>query len=367
MRVLDFGLARTASLSTTSGDFAIDSSEENTHDESGSASGHSSSTLPSRDPGSSLLDTPLTKAGHLIGTPQYMSPEQLLRESCDARSDQFSFCVAFYRALYGERPFDGKNLAELKANILGNKIRSAPSDSDVPGWLRDVVLRGLEVEPDKRWPSMDALIVALGRDPDARRRRVVLAASAALLIAGASVVTWRALREPTNTCESSEQELKGVWDATSKAAVLAAFTTTGKPYAADAFAAVSRTLDGYTSRWLAMRTDACRATRVRGTQSAELLDLRMECLQRRLHEVRAMADVLATADSDLVSRAVEAAGGLPPLDACADAEALRAWCGRRPIPTRELASTARSARSPPCARCGSRRATPRPRRSSRLS
>src|SRR5206468_8004069 len=89
-------------------------------------------------------------------------------------------------------------------------------------------------------------------------------------------------------------------------------------------AAASRALDGYTTRWTAMRTEACLATRVHGTQSAEMLDLRMECLRRRLDDVRALAEVLVVADADLVSRAPEAAGGLPPLDACADAEALRA-------------------------------------------
>ena len=47
-----------------------------------------------------------------------MSPEQHLRVAVDARSDQFSFCVALYEALYGERPFAGKTHLELRTSIL---------------------------------------------------------------------------------------------------------------------------------------------------------------------------------------------------------------------------------------------------------
>ncbi len=49
----------------------------------------------------------------MIGTPAYMAPEQLRGGAADARSDQFSFCVALFEALYGERPFAGGSLEEL--------------------------------------------------------------------------------------------------------------------------------------------------------------------------------------------------------------------------------------------------------------
>jgi tetratricopeptide (TPR) repeat protein len=73
-----------------------------------------------------------------------------------------------------------------------------------------------------------------------------------------------------------------------------------------------------------MRTDACVATRVRAEQSEEMLDLRMECLDERLGELRAQVQVLAHADAATVGKAAQAAGSLPPLDGCADAAALRA-------------------------------------------
>src|SRR5690606_19765234 len=135
----------------------------------------------------------------------------------------------------------------------------------------EVVLRGLAVDPAHRWPSMDALIEALGRDPDARRRRIILAAAAATVLAGASVMMWRAQRDPADACETDGHELAGIWDKSRKDSMNAAFAKTGKPYAAHSFAAVSRNIDSYTTRWRAMRKDACLATRVRGTQSADLL------------------------------------------------------------------------------------------------
>jgi serine/threonine protein kinase/tetratricopeptide (TPR) repeat protein len=276
-------------------------------------------------PAPSLLDTPLTQTGAIIGTPPYMAPEQHLGAGCDARTDQFSFCVAFYQALYGARPFVGNNYAELSSNIIKGKIAPAPATSDVPGWVRAIVLSGLEVVPEKRWPSMDAIIEALGRDPAVRRQRRLRIGGGAALFAVVGVaggVTWRNLAGPG--CGGAERALAGVWDPARKQAVRAAFARTGLPYAEDAFAAATRALDAYAGAWVAMHVDACEAERVRHTQSAELFDLRMECLAQRLDEVRAKVELFTAADGPVVARAAEVARSLTPLDECADAAALRA-------------------------------------------
>ena len=73
-----------------------------------------------------------------------------------------------------------------------------------------------------------------------------------------------------------------------------------------------------------MYTDACQATQVRGEQSAEVLDLRMACLNEHLGNARALSDVFAAADGKVVENAVSAAAALPPLDRCADVTLLRA-------------------------------------------
>jgi hypothetical protein len=86
--------------------------------------------------------------------------------SC-ARTDQFCFCVAFHEALYGERPFAAASLAELRREVAAGRVKPAPTGSAVPPWLRDVVLRGLSVRPEDRFPSMEALLAALPADPEA--------------------------------------------------------------------------------------------------------------------------------------------------------------------------------------------------------
>jgi tetratricopeptide (TPR) repeat protein len=72
-----------------------------------------------------------------------------------------------------------------------------------------------------------------------------------------------------------------------------------------------------------MHTDACQATRVRGEQSEEVMQLRMECLDHRREELRALTDVLAQADPQVVQRAVGSATNLSGLDECRNTEALR--------------------------------------------
>jgi tetratricopeptide (TPR) repeat protein len=303
VRVLDFGLARadaTGDGETGSGDDAA----------------------PSSAPGS--FDAPLTRAGHVVGTPRYMPPEQHAGLPADARSDQFSFCVTLYESLYGQLPFDAGD-DDYGASIAEGRIRRAPADARVPRWLRQVLVRGLAPRPEDRWPSVDALLDPLRRDPATRRRRLLVAAGAIVVAAAATagVIVTRG-RTAAPVCAGADAKLAGVWDADAKRTVSSAFAASGVPGAADEYARVARAFDDYAARWTAARTDACVATRVRAEQSAELLDLRMECYEARLGELRAQVRVLASADAAAVGRAAQAAASLAPLDGCADAAALRA-------------------------------------------
>jgi serine/threonine protein kinase len=113
-----------------------------------------------------------------------MAPETLRGKDTDARSDQFSFSVALYEALYGHHPFDGETALVL---IEGGKPAAAPPvDTKVPAAIGRAVLRGLEDVPTKRFPSMAALIAALTPPPVRAPRRIVAAVAVALLAAGAA-------------------------------------------------------------------------------------------------------------------------------------------------------------------------------------
>jgi tetratricopeptide (TPR) repeat protein len=111
--------------------------------------------------------------------------------------------------------------------------------------------------------------------------------------------------------------------------VRSAFERSGRPSEAHAFAEVTRALDDESARWHAMHKDTCEATRVRGEQSEQLLDLRMRCLDDRRGEVATLARLLETADGVIVDHAVTAALSLPGLDACAN---LRALSAQVPLP-----------------------------------
>jgi hypothetical protein len=138
------------------------------------------------------LSTPLTGAGAVLGTPTYMAPEQHEGGHVDARTDQFGFCVALYEALYGERPFAGNDYRTLRAAVLAGQVRAAPAGGHVPAPLRRIALHGLAVRPGDRWPTMEALLTALGRDRTRLPRRIAWIAAAALAIiataAGADAV-----------------------------------------------------------------------------------------------------------------------------------------------------------------------------------
>src|SRR5258708_10674814 len=113
-----------------------------------------------------------------------MAPGQFLGEATGARTDQFSFCVALYEALYGARPFGGDSALQRLNNISEGRIQPVQEDRKVPAWIRRAVLRGLKADPAQRWPSMAPLIAALEDDPAARHRRRLLAgAGLALLVA----------------------------------------------------------------------------------------------------------------------------------------------------------------------------------------
>jgi eukaryotic-like serine/threonine-protein kinase len=99
---------------------------------------------------------------------------------------------------------------------------------------------------------------------------------------------------------------------------------TGKSYAPDVFATVSHALTTYAENWANMYRDACVATEVRREQSAEVLDLRMSCLQERLGGVRALTEVFSRADGEVVEKAVGAVNSLELLDRCANVPLLRA-------------------------------------------
>jgi serine/threonine protein kinase/tetratricopeptide (TPR) repeat protein len=275
--------------------------------------------------GPKMLATPLTRSDAILGTPRYMAPEQHEGHATDARADQFSFCVALYHALYGAYPYPRID-PDPKAKRVW-RLADPPPTARVPRWLRQPLLRGLSEKPEDRFPSMEALLQALRADPRLILQRLWPAIAVGAVLASIAVGAVVSHRGKLRACASAEHALDGVWDAGRRAAVRSAFAKVPVPYATAALATVERTLDRYASAWIAMRTDACEATQVRGEQSQELLDLRMACLDDRRTELKTLAEVFASADAAAVEHAAQSAQSLSSIEMCADTTALKA-----PIP-----------------------------------
>ena len=128
VKLLDFGLAKL----TQSG-----------------AEGHSPlSELPTQQKA-------LTADGAIIGTFQYMAPEQLEGKEVDTRTDVFAFGVTLYEMLAGKRPFEGKSAASLIAAIIEREPRPLKEiDDATPAALSQLIEGCLAKDPEDRWQSM---------------------------------------------------------------------------------------------------------------------------------------------------------------------------------------------------------------------
>ena len=98
-------------------------------------------------------NTELTIAGSVMGSPQYLSPEQIRGEDLDGRSDVFSLGVVLYELLSGKRPFDGETLTTLVYKILHQEPPPVSMLRAVPARLEDLLVRMLAKDRDQRIAS----------------------------------------------------------------------------------------------------------------------------------------------------------------------------------------------------------------------
>ncbi|HVI03844.1 MAG TPA: serine/threonine-protein kinase [Enhygromyxa sp.] len=262
----------------------------------------------SPDP-SKPIEAQITRTGVVLGTPAYMAPEQFAGRRADARTDQFGFCVALYEALYGERPFEGRTYSDLRRAVESGKIRPAQAGTSVPAWVRKVVLRGLANDPDQRWPSMAALLDALG---SGRRRATLqrtLSGTAGLALAAAGTLAygyWDEARREAN-CELAGARIDEVWNDERRAAVEQAIVATQVLDAEPTAAKVLALIDRQAQSWRRARTEVCMDVEVRESWDDSLEDRAQWCLEQRWDDLEILIAGLTDPDVLAVQRAIEVA------------------------------------------------------------
>ncbi len=303
------------------------------------------------------------------GTPSYMAPEVLDEQPATEASDQFSFGVTLYEALYGVRPHTGRTRDELRASaktaasarptrsvVVDAAAETAPASGDdavaetaaggvdaaaatepgdgssadtPPGKIVVRESASRAAAPTGRavrsappgW--LHAIVVrTLAADPrkrfpsmtalaaalgrDRRRRHRLIGLVAAATIAGASIgVVAVRQRSAPDSCNGGSARSDAVWSTDAAQRVRSSLGTV--PWAPRAVDA----LDATATRWVTSYRTVCEASRVHGEQSDTLLDLRMRCLDRALGRFDALATALA-APLDALAR-TEAPGAIAEL------------------------------------------------------
>ncbi len=276
--------------------------------------------------GTSLLESDLTGAGALVGTPLYLAPEGFLGLPVDARSDQYSWAVTAWESLYGEPPYRAPTLTELRVAVLGGERRPPPAGAKVPTWLRRIIERALEIVPERRYPSIADLLTAIESHERRRRWRLATYGLALVGVIGAAFVGARHLASEAadRECIALGESIESSWSEARAAELREDFIASGHPEAATMFKLSRRWLDDYAERWRSERIALCRASLAGETE--EQLRSRT-CLDDRRQSFDALVGgVFANADRDVVTRSVSAAAGLPAIDTCSDS----AWLARAP-------------------------------------
>ena len=283
VKVTDFGLARPgASL----GDEA--SSKSNADPDSGDT----------RE-----VEDAVTRPGMAAGTPLYMSPEQHRAAELDARSDQFSFCVSLYEALFGALPYEGDLLSIAVGKERG--LLRLPESPPVPRRVRAVLERGLAPQPEDRFANMNALLDALAPP---RRARVLV--PVALGVFAAVAVAAFAVGGAPPRCEPPGP----VWTPDAAQAVDGAFVATKRAHAAASVKAIGASLQAHDAAW----GDAWHTACVELPAESPERDATLACLGRQRAHARELLSALADASAVEVDRAAAAISSLPEPSACPD-------------------------------------------------
>ena len=106
-----------------------------------------------------MVSSDITRSGQVLGTPNYMSPEQIKGTNLDHRTDIFSLGVLFYELLTYRKPFEGDSYTSVIYKVLqADPVPMQHHDPNIPHELSDMIDRALQKEPEKRFQQVDEML-----------------------------------------------------------------------------------------------------------------------------------------------------------------------------------------------------------------
>ncbi|MBL8941770.1 MAG: protein kinase [Myxococcales bacterium] len=283
VRMLDFGLARLQR--------SVDDA----------ATPHDAAVAPTLDASGSAT------SARGRGTPAYAAPEVWQHEEPTAASDQFSYFVMFYEALFGHRPLDA---TPGRALLLEPERRlEFPRAPAIPRWLRALVARGLAADPAARHASMQRVESALRRSRGTSRPRTI--GGLAGLGAVAMLAAWPGARgDDPPPCHGLRPSVEVHGEASTQAGIDAQLAPIDARTAEHALGV----LDDYAAHLEALRTDAC-------AQTVEVTRLRLQCLDELALAHGAALDLIAQGSIDSAAALARVLDGLAEPEACSSGRA----------------------------------------------
>lgn len=266
------------------------------------------------------LEDRLTLTGTVLGTPPYMAPEQHTGRIADSRSDQYSFCVSLYEALWEKRPFLGTTLRQLANAKLDSPTGWDPARG-VPKPVYDLVVRGLAPNPNDRHQSMGSLLDALAaaaQPPRRRHARLLALGAVGVLGLGIAVSRSDSRSDPcaTESPSSPTASASNAWTSEQRKKLSEGFARVAPRYGPQAWSQTDAALDDYAQRLEGGVQRWCSSDGDAGTHDRVRL-----CLHNAASNFTELTAALSDPDNGTVQNALRAVRSLPAVEDCSRADA----------------------------------------------
>lgn len=241
----------------------------------------------------------------------------------DGKVDQRAFCLALWDALSGRQ------------TNSPSRLSPGPTRVDIPRAIVRALRSSLAPKTPERAPNLESLIDLLSAESSVRplRARHVLIPLVLLGVAGA---LWMNLFAGSGPCASGSDHLGSTWNDERRTSLRRAMLSVERPFARTAALMTEQTLDRHAERWVDAFERNCRLTLVHEVQSAEVMALRAQCLERVRIQLDAVTRLMTRADARLVEHAHEVLEELEPVESCDDVAQLQARAERPPPAEEEL-------------------------------